>query len=302
MAQDFPARPVKIIVPFPAGGSADVLPRIVAASLGNIWKQGIVIENKTGAAGNIGAEAVANAAPDGYTLMSAPPPPIAINQNLYPKLNFDPAKFKPITVLAASPNVVAVSSKLGVSTVAELIAKAKANPGTVKAATQGNGSTSHLTMALFESMAGVKFINVPYRGTAPALNDLLAGQIDIFFDNISSSLPQHKAGALKIIAVCSPERDPAIPDVPTVSEAGLKGFSAITWFAMMAPPGTPDAIVEQINRDVVSVLKGEDVRRLFLAQSATPIGGTPAETAAFIARETKLWGDVIKQANVKLEE
>ena len=298
--ENWPAQAVRIVVPFPAGGSADVLPRIVAEALGPIWKQPIVIENKTGAGGNIGAEAVAAAKPDGYTLMAAPPPPIAINHNLYPKLNYDPTKFKPVTVMGSAPNVVAVSNRLGVKSVQELIARAKAAPGKINAANQGNGSTSHLTASMFEVQAGVKFNHVPYRGTAPALNDLVAGHVDLFFDNIASSLAQHQAGNIRILAVCSPDRVEQLPDVPTVAEAGLKGFSATAWFAIMAPEGTPDAVIAKINKDVVAVLKTAEVRKKFIDQAATPIGNSPQEAAKFIASEIQAWADVIKKADVKL--
>ncbi len=296
----WPSQPIKIIVPFPAGGSADVLPRIVAEGLAPIWKQPIVIENKTGAGGNIGAEAVAVAKPDGYTLMASPPPPIAINHNLYPKLSYDPTKFKPITIMGSAPNVVAVSNKLGVNSIKELIEKAKANPGKLNVANQGNGSTSHLTAAMFEVLAGVQFNQVPYRGTAPALNDLVAGHVDLFFDNIASSLAQHQGGNIKILAVCSPQRTAQLPDVPTVSESGIPGFSAIAWFAFMAPEGTPDAIVNKINKDIVSVIRTPEVTKKFLDQATTPIANSPEEAAQFISSEIKLWGDVIKRANVKL--
>lgn len=296
----WPQQAVRIIVPFAAGGSADVLPRIVADALGPVWKQPIIIENRTGAGGNIGAEHVAQAKPDGYTLMSTPAPPLAVNQNLYPKLNFDPTKFKPITILATSPNVVGVSNKLGVNSVKELIAKAKANEGKLNVANQGNGSTSHLTAAMFESRTGVKFNHVPYRGTAPALNDLVAGHVDIFFDNISSSLPQHQGGNIKILAVAQKERASQIPDVPTVSEAGIPDFNATAWFAVVAPEGTPDHIIAKINKDIVAALNSPDVRRKYLEQAATPVANSPAEAAKYIAEETKLWGDVIRTANVKL--
>ena len=296
----WPQQPVRIIVPFPAGGSADVLPRLVAEVLGPMWKQPIVIENRTGAGGNIGAEHVAQAKPDGYTLMSTPAPPLAVNQNLYPKLGFDPTKFKPITVLATSPNVVGVSNKLGVNSVKELIEKAKANEGKLNVANQGNGSTSHLTAAMFESRTGVKFNHVPYRGTAPALNDLVAGHVDIFFDNISSSLTQHQGGNIKILAVAQKERASQLPDVPTVSEAGIPDFFATAWFAVVAPEGTPDDIIAKINKDIVAALNNPEVRRKYLEQAATPVGNSPAEAARFIESETKLWGDVIRTANVKL--
>jgi tripartite-type tricarboxylate transporter receptor subunit TctC len=301
-AGNWPSQSVRIIVPFAAGGTADALPRLIAEVLTSVWKQPVYIENRTGAGGNVGAENVAHAEPDGYTLMASPAPPIAINQNLYPKLNFDPTKFKPITIIGSATNVVDVSNKLGVLTIAELIAKAKANPGQLNCANQGNGSTSHLTAALFESRAGVKFNHVPYRGTAPALNDLVAGHVDVFFDNISLSLPQHRGGTMKIIGVCSLERSAQLPDVPTLSESGLKDFSAIAWFAFMAPPGTPDAIIAKANRDIVAVIRSPDIQKKFLDQGAQPIGNSPSEAATFIASEEKLWGGVIKQANVKLGE
>lgn len=296
----WPQQAVRIIVPFPAGGSADVLPRIVAEVLGPVWKQPIIIENRTGAGGNIGAEHVAQAKPDGYTLMSSPPPPLAVNQNLYPKLGFDPTKFKPITVLATSPNVVGVSNKLGVNSVKELIERAKANPGKLNVANQGNGSTSHLTAAMFEARAGVKFNHVPYRGTAPALTDLVGGHVDIFFDNISSSLPQHVGGNIKILAVAQRERASQLPNVPTVSEAGLPDFSATAWFAVVAPDGTPDDIIAKINKDIVTALNNPEVRRKYLEQAATPVANSPAEALKFIQAETKLWAEVIRTANVKL--
>lgn len=299
---DWPKQLVRVVVPFPAGGTSDALPRMIADVLTQVWKQPVVIENRPGAGGNVGAEMVAVSQPDGYTLLAAPPPPIAINHNLYPKLGYDPTKLKPITIMGSATNVVDVSNKLGVSTVAELIAKAKANPGQINCANQGNGSTSHLTAALFESMAGVKFNHVPYRGTAPALADLVAGHVDLFFDNISQSLPQHRAGTLKMIGVCALERSPDVPDVPTVSEQGLTGFSAIAWYGMMAPPGTPDALIDKINRDVVAIIRSPNITRKFLDQAAQPIGNTPQEAAAFIASEEKLWAGVIKQAGVKLGE
>lgn len=299
-AQEFPTKPVTIVVPFPAGGSADVLPRIAAEYLSQKWKQQVVIENKPGAGGNIGATQVFRAAPDGYTLMSAPPPPLAINQSLYAKLQFDPEKFEPVTILASAPNVLAVSTKLGVNSVAEFVARAKANPGKLNVASQGNGSTSHLTFEMFQSAAGVKFNHVPYKGTAPALNDLAAGHIDVFFDNIASSLPQHLGGKIRILAVAAQQRSAKIPDVPTLSESGYPGFAATAWFGVVAPPGTPKAIVEKISADFREALSQQSVRDRYLAQEATPIAATPQEAGAFMARERKLWGDVIRNANVKI--
>jgi tripartite-type tricarboxylate transporter receptor subunit TctC len=301
-AQSFPSSTVKIIVPNPAGGTADALPRIVGDALSSVWKQPVVIENRPGAAGNVGAEAFSRAPADGYTLLASPPTTLAINQALYKKLNYDPARFKPITIIGSSPNVLIVSPKLGVSTVKELIEKAKADPGGIAYGSQGIGATSHLTTALFETMASVRFNHVPYRGTAPAMNDLLGGHILFMFDNLSSSLPQHRAGTLKILAVCTPERSPYLPDVPTMSEAAPPGFVSVAWFGLVAPPDTPDEIVAKINTDVVAVLASEDVRKKFLAHGAEPIGNTPQEMAAFLERERALWGGVIDKAKLKAPE
>jgi tripartite-type tricarboxylate transporter receptor subunit TctC len=297
---NWPSQTVKIVVPFPAGGTADAVPRIVAEGLRPIWKQPVVIENRPGAGGNIGAAQVAAAEPDGYTLLSAPPPPIAINQHLYANLSFDPTQLKPVIIMATSPNVVGVSNKLGVTSLKELIERAKAKPGAINVATQGVGTTSHLTAALFETLAGVRFNQVPYSGTAPAMNDLVAGHVDLFFDNLSSSMAQHQAGTIKILAVCSAERAPQLPDVPTVSEIAFPGFSAIAWYAIMAPPGTPDPIINKVNKDVVAVIRQPDVHKKLLDQAAQPVANSPQEAAAFIASESQLWGGVIKKAGLKL--
>jgi tripartite-type tricarboxylate transporter receptor subunit TctC len=255
----------------------------------------VVIENRPGAAGNVGAEVFSRAPADGYTLLASPPTTLAINQSLYKKLNYDPTRFKPITILGSSPNVLIVSPKLGVSTVKELIEKGKADPGGIAYGSQGIGATSHLTTALFETMAGVKFNHVPYRGTAPAMNDLLGGHILFMFDNLSSSLPQHQAGTLKILAVCTPERSPYLPDVPTMSEAALAGVRLDRLVRTGGAADTPDAIVAKINKDVVAVLESEDVRKKFLAHGAEPIGNTREEMATFLERERALWGGVIER-------
>jgi tripartite-type tricarboxylate transporter receptor subunit TctC len=300
-AQDrFPGKPVKIIVPFPAGGTADLLPRIVGEKLSEKWGQGVIIENRSGAGGNIGADAVARSDPDGYTLLSSPPGPLAINQNLYRKLSYDPTRFVPVTILATVPNTLAARTGLPAKTVKDVIALAKASPGKLTFASQGNGSTSHLTASLFESMAGVKMLHVPYKGTAPALTDLLAGRVDIFFDNLGSSLRHHQAGKIRILAVASARRAAALPRVPTIAESGLPGFLSVTWFGVVAPEGTPPAIAGQLSAAFAEALALPDVRKRFLERGAEPMGGTPAETAAFIKDETKRWQGVIESAHVTL--
>jgi tripartite-type tricarboxylate transporter receptor subunit TctC len=299
-AQDYPNHPVKIIVPFPAGGTADVMPRIFSDWLSKKWGQPVVIENRTGAAGNIGAEAVAKADPDGYTLLSAPPPPLVINHNLYPKLGFDPTEFVPIVIMGRVPNALVVHPKVPFKSVAELIAYAKAAPGKVTSATQGNGTTSHLTSELFQMMADVKFQHVPYRGSAPALNDLVAGSVDIMFDNLGVSLALVKGDKLKLLGVATPKRMATLSDVPTIAET-LPGFESAAWFAIVAPPKTPAAVVDKINADVNEALRQGDIIQRLTQLSAEPIGGTPQATAAYMREEVERWHRVIKAANVKLD-
>ena len=299
-AQDYPSRPVKIIVPFPAGGTADVMPRVIGEWLSRKWGQPVVVENRTGAAGNIGAEAVAKAEPDGYTLLSAPPPPLVINQNLYPKLGFDPSEFVPIVIMGRVPNALVVNPKLPLNSVAEVIAYAKANPGKLTSATQGNGTTSHLTSELFQMMADVKFQTVPYRGSAPALTDLVGGSVDLMFDNLGVSLPLVKGGQLKLLGVATPKRMASLPDVPTIAET-LPGFESAAWFAIVAPPKTPQAVVDKINADVNEALRQSDIVQRLTQLSAEPIGGTPQATAAYMREEIERWHKVIKAANVKLD-
>jgi tripartite-type tricarboxylate transporter receptor subunit TctC len=301
VAQDYPRHAVKIIVPFPAGGTADLMPRVVFEFLSRKWGQSVVIENKPGAGGNIGAEAVFNAEPDGYTLLSTPPPPLVINQNLYPRLGFDPAAFAPIAVMGSVPNALVVSpGKVAATTVADFIAYARLNPGKISSATQGNGATSHLTSALFQMMAKVQFVHVPYRGTAPALQGLLAGDCDIMFDNLGVSLPLVKSGQLRLLGVATERRMAALRDVPTIAET-LPGFSSTAWFGVVAPPKTPRDIVNKISTDIAEAIRSPDVRKRFADLSAEPIGGDPETMARFMREEIARWSVVIKAANVRLE-
>ncbi|MCK9913444.1 tripartite tricarboxylate transporter substrate binding protein [Microbacteriaceae bacterium K1510] len=300
-AESYPDRTVKIIVPFPAGGTADAVPRLVAQWLSKKWGQPVVIENVTGSAGNIGAEVAYRAPPDGYTLLSSPPPPLVVNQSLYPHLSFDAAKFEPIVVMAQVPSGLFVNpSKIKASTLPELIAYLKENPGKVLAATQGNGTTSHLTSEMFQMMAQVSLRNIPYRGSAPALQGLLAGDVDLMFDNLGVSLPLVQAGKLKLLAVASPQRMTDLPDVPTIAET-LPGFESIAWFGIVAPPKTPKAIVDKINADVNPLLREPDVQDKLRKLSAQTVGGTAEATAEYMRSEVKRWGTVIERANIKLE-
>jgi tripartite-type tricarboxylate transporter receptor subunit TctC len=300
-AQDWPSRTVRIIVPFPAGGSADLLPRIVGEKLAAKWGQAVVVENRAGAAGNIGADAVYRSEPDGYTLLSAPPPPLVINKLLYPKLTYDPERFVPATVIAAIPNVLLVHPRTAAGSVREFIDLARANPGKLNYASQGSGSTSHLTAELFKSMAGgLQIAHVPYKGTAPALADLLSGQVDLMFDNLGVSLQHVRSGKLKALGVGSAKRVAALPDVPALAES-LPGFVAVAWFGIVAPPRTPAAVADRVAAGVAEALRQPDVQQRLAGMSAEPMGLGPAETAQFMKQETERWGAVIRAAGVKLD-
>jgi tripartite-type tricarboxylate transporter receptor subunit TctC len=300
-AEDYPARPVKIIVPFAAGGTADAIPRLVGDWLSHKWGQPVVIENRAGAAGNIGAEFVYRAEPDGYTLLSTPPPPLVINQNLYPKLGFDPTQFEPVIVMAQVPNALFVNPRnVKASSVPELVEYLRKNPEQLTAATQGNGTTSHLTAELFQVMAKVKLRFIPYRGSAPALQGLLAGDVDLMFDNLGVSLPLVEAGNLKLLAVASVARLPSLPDVPTIAET-LPGFEAVAWYAIAAPPKTPKNITDKINADVNEALRQPELQDRLKKLSAQTFGGSVEKTTRYMQQEIERWGHVIKAADIKLQ-
>ncbi len=298
---NWPQKPVRLIVPFPAGGSADALCRIVGEKLSVAWHQPMIVDNRPGAGGNVGAEVAYRAEPDGYTLLCSPPGPLSINHNLYKSLGYDWSKFVPITVLALSPNVITARKDLPGTTAQEFIAYAKANPGKVTYASQGNGSTSHLSAQMLATQAGIDMVHVPYKGEGPALVDVTAGRVDIFVGNISAALRFQKAGQVKFLGLAAQKRSPVAPDLPDAAEIGLPNLIASAWFAIVAPPGTPDAIAQKINQDAVAALKLGDVRTKFLDQGAEPMGDSTAATAAFIKEEEARWSKVIKSANVTLE-
>ena len=299
-AAGYPDHPVKIVVPFPAGGTADAVPRIIAEWLSRKWGQPVIIENHAGAGGNIGAELVYKSAPDGYTLLSAPPPPLVVNQNLYPNLGFDPAKFEPIIVMAQVPNALLVNpEKVKAASLDAFIADLKQHPDTMMAATQGNGTTSHLTTELFNLKAKVKLRTVPYRGSAPALQGLLAGNVDMMFDNLGVSLAMVKAGKLRVLAVASAQPMPSLPDVPTIASR-LPGFESVAWYAIVAPPQTPKAIADKINADVNEALKDPSMRERLQKLSAEIFGGSVDKTTTYMREEVDRWGGVIKAAHITM--
>jgi tripartite-type tricarboxylate transporter receptor subunit TctC len=250
---------------------------------------------------NVGAEQVARATPDGYTLLVSPPGPLTINHLLYRDLGYSPQKFAPVALLAKIPNALVVRKELPAKTMSELVAYGKANPGKLTYGTQGAGSTAHLTSALLEMRAGIKMVHVPYRGAVPALNDVMAGHIDMFFDTLTTSVPLHRADKVRIMAVAGPERSDAIPEVPTIAESGFPDFRSITWFGLVGPPATPAALAAKINRDVVEILQRADVSARLRELRLEPMIGTPADATKFFAEETALWGNVIKEANVTVQ-
>jgi tripartite-type tricarboxylate transporter receptor subunit TctC len=296
--EPYPSRTVKIVVPAAPGSTTDTLARLIADQLAQKWGKPTIVENIPGGAMNIGATAVARAAPDGYTMMVAPPAPLSFSHLLYKDLGFEPAKFVPVTMLAKIPNVLVVRKELPAATLQELIAHAKANPGKLSYASQGVGSTAHLSAAQLEVLAGIKMVHVPYRGAQPALTDVVAGHVDMFFDTLATSVPLYRDGKVKLLGVADLQRAGAAPDVPTFSEAGVPGFKSITWFGLVAPPGTPAALAERINRDTVEILKrpevGDTLRKLSLEAGAT----SPADTTRFFADEAALWSKVIKEAGI----
>ncbi|MET0203319.1 MAG: tripartite tricarboxylate transporter substrate binding protein [Casimicrobiaceae bacterium] len=298
----YPTKPVRVVVPFPAGGTTDLLARAASQKLSETWVQQALVDNRPGAGGNIGAELVAKAAPDGYTLLMGTVGTHAINASLYPKMPYDHVKdFAPVILVAGVPNVLVVHPSLPVNSVQELIAYAKANPGKLNFASSGSGTSIHLSGELFKVMTGVQMTHIPYKGSAPALTDLVGGQVQLMFDNLPSSLAFIKAGKLRALAVTSAQRSPALPDVPTVAESGVPGFEASSWFGLLAPAGTPRDIVTKINADTQKWLASPDAKDKLAAQGAVAAGGSPEDFAKHIQAETAKWARVVKESGAKVE-
>ncbi|HZX85025.1 MAG TPA: tripartite tricarboxylate transporter substrate binding protein [Reyranella sp.] len=292
---------MRIIVNFPPGGTVDVLTRTVAQKLSERWGQPLVVDNRPGAGGNIGAQVVATAQPDGYTLLGTPPGPLAINQNLYSAMGFDPEKLVPVVMMASVPNAITARADFPANSARALIAYIKANPGKVTYGSQGNGSTSHLTGQMFATMIGGDMVHVPFKGEGPALTELLGGRIDLFFGNISAVMKFREGKQVKLLALASSKRGAMAPEVPSAPEAGLPDFLAAAWFALAAPPNTPPPLARAINLEVNEIMKLRDVRDQFAAQGAEVVGGTEAEMSTFVSAERARWKAVIKTANVKLD-
>jgi tripartite-type tricarboxylate transporter receptor subunit TctC len=301
LAQEaYPSRLVKVILPSAPGSTTDILARLIADQLSQKWGKPVIVENIAGAGMSIGATQVSRAAPDGHTLFISPPSPVTFMKLLYPDISFDPAEFTPIALLVRVPNALVLRKDFPAAGVKELVAYAKANPGKISYASQGAGSTAHLSATLIELLAGVEMVHVPFRGAVPALNAVMAGHVDLFFDTVATSVPQHRAGNARIIAVGSTERSPMVPEAPPVAET-LPGFRSVTWFAMTGPPGLAPALAETINQAVAESFRRPEVSEKLQRLTLEPMPGSPADAARFFAEETALWGKVIKEKNVKAQ-
>ena len=298
----FPTKPITIIVPFSAGGTTDILARVVGLYMGTDLGQPVVVDNRAGAGGNIGGQAAARATADGYTLFMGTVGTHAINQSLYKKMPFDPIKdFAPLSRVAMVPNLLVANPSQPYKNVKEMIAYAKAHPNKINFGSSGNGSSIHLSGELFKQMAGVDMQHVPYRGSAPAVSDLLGGQISVMFDNMPSAIPHVKGGKLRALAVTTAKRSPALPDVPTIAEAGVPGYEATSWFGLLAPAGTPAPIVAKLNASILKALADPEVKKKLAEQGAEPFGEKPEQFAAFIQAETAKWGKVVKDSGASLD-
>jgi tripartite-type tricarboxylate transporter receptor subunit TctC len=299
-AQSWPSQNIRLVVPFPPGGSTDVLARRLAEGLRERLGQTVIVENRGGAGGTIGSEFVAKSAPDGYTLLMGVTGSHGVAPSLYPNLGYQPLRdFAPISLLVSAPLVLVVNPEVPAKTLQDFIALAKKEPDTLTYGTPGNGTSMHLTGVTFDLQAGTKLIHVPYKGSAGALTDLLSGQIKSMFGDLLVVLPQIRAGKINALAVTSKDRNPLLPDVPTMAEAGLPGFEVLSWQGLFAPAGTPPAVVERLSKEVRAVMESKDVKDFFAAQGFLVGASTPAEFTAFVGSEVKRWGEIVKAGNVK---
>jgi tripartite-type tricarboxylate transporter receptor subunit TctC len=297
---DYPSRPLKIVVPLPPGPVADIVPRLIAEKLAAKWGQPVIIENRPGAALNIGAEAVARAEPDGYTLLATPPGPLVVSQHFFPKLAFDPTTFVPVSIMVNVPAVLVANPKVPVSTFAQLVAYAKSNPGKLTYGSPGTGNTPQLAMEKLMATAGIRFLHIPYQGLAPAMRDLLAGHVDVMIDNLGNVIEHIKDDRLKLLAATTEARLPQFPNVPTVAEI-FPGVTHMDWFAVVAPAKTPPDIVVKLSQAIAEVLKSPEITRRMSELNVTPVGSSPAEAAALIKQESDRWQRVIAAAGLKAE-
>jgi len=301
-AQDYPNKPVRMVVPFPPGGTTDILARAVGQKLSESWGQQVVIDNRGGAGGNIGTDIVAKSPADGYTLLMGTVGTHAINASLYGKLPFDPIKdFAPVTLVASVPNVLVVNSTVDSKSVKELIALAKSKPGQLAFASSGNGTSIHLAGELFKSMTGTAMLHIPYKGSAPAIAELLGGQTNMMFDNLPSAMPHIKSGRLRALAVTSIRRSPALPDIPTIAETGISGYEASSWFGVLAPAGTPKDVVAKIQADIAKALNAPEIKERLSGQGAEPVGNTPEQFAEHIKAESAKWAKVVRDSGAKVD-
>ena len=299
--EDYPNKPVRIIVPFAAGGSTDVVARILADKLGAEFKQTFLVDNRAGAGGNIGADAVAKAPPDGYTLLMGTTGVLAINGFLYKNMPYDAVRdFAPVSYTSLITNILVVPQELPVRSVSELIALAKSSPGKLSFASSGAGSSTHLSGELFKAMTGVDILHIPYRGSSQALTDVVAGQVSMLFDNAPSSIGFVQQGKLRALAVTSSKRMPNLPDVPTLDEAGVKGYESLSWSGIVAPAATPPAVIAKLNQAIDRILKTDDVKKRFATLGVDPVGGPPEAFARHIRAESDKWGKLVKSAGITL--
>jgi tripartite-type tricarboxylate transporter receptor subunit TctC len=301
MAQTYPDKPIHIVVGYAPGGTTDIIARIIAARLTDTLGQSVIVENRPGAGGNIGADFVARAAPDGYTLQLGTAGNMTVNPSIYSNMRFDTVRdFQPISLIAELPNLMVVNPKVPAKTVKEFVAWAKSQPGKVFFASSGTGNTPHMTAELFNMAAGLSMVHVPYRGSGPALIDLIGGEgVQVMFDNMPSAIGHVRSGSLRALAVTSPERVPSEPDIPTVRESGYPDFQVVTWFGLFAPAGTPDSVVKRLNREVAEAIRTPEISKRLIELGARPVSNSPEEFRNLVKSEISRWAKVVKAANIQ---